>query len=274
MERWAANTLRTLGIILISGFVLLSCAILLLLSLCAYNGGLEGGGRHPEQGPWYIAAAVAVLIAGIWAVAVLARGIVRASVAAAIAVPTGVSESSSVHPATTLPLHLSPAGRKATENLAIAIGAQIAISAATLLLNLHRFWNNNLARIPAHNWTLIWMASFVFYQIPYVILIIALLKRPDRRAFTYSIVVPAILIIQTLFSSSLISYYFIRHPTGIVLLALPFIMNIVILVLAYKAIQQVGLHPQPSSLIVAAIVTFIYFSFMRDPIPFLYRFLQ
>lgn len=272
MERWAANTLRTLGIILISGFVLLSCAILLLLSICAYNGGLESPAKHPEQGPWYIAAAVAVLIAGIWAVAVLARGIVRASAAAAASTP--IPAGSLTHPVPALPLHLSPAGRKATENLVIAIGAQIAIGAATLLLNLHRFWNNNLARIPAHNWTLIWMASFVLYQIPYVILIIALLKRPDRRAFTYSIVVPAILIIQTLFSSSLISYYFIRHPTGIVLLALPFIMDIVILVLAYKAIQQVGLHPQPSSLIVAGIVTFIYFSFMRDPIPFLYRFLR
>ena len=267
MERWAANTLRTLGIILISGFVLLSCAILLLLSLCAYGGGLEGGAKHPEQGPWYIAAAVAVLIGGIWSVAALARGIVQASTA-------GVPPTDSpIHPVPSLPMHLSPAGRKATENLVLAIGAQIAICVAIWLLNLHRF-SQNLLHIPGRNWIVLLTASFALYQIPYIILIIALLKRPDRRAFTYSIAVPAILIFQTLYSSSLLSYYFIRQPTGIVLLALPFIMDIVILVLAYKAIQQVGLHPQPSSLIVAAIVTFIYFSFMRDPIPFLYRFMR
>lgn len=275
MERWAANTLRTLGIVLISGFVMLSCAFLLLLSMCAYQGNF-GGERHPEQGPWYIAAAAAVLIVGIWAVAVLARGIMRASAAAAVAPALALdsaTQTAGTHPAASVPLHLSPVGRKAIENLVIAIAAQLAITAAVWLLNLHRL-SPNLTRIPAYHWTLILTFSFVLCQIPYVILIIALVKRPDRRAFTYSIAVPAILILQTLFSSSLVSYYLIRHPEGIILLAIPFIMDIVVLVLAYKAIQHVGLHPQPSSLIVAAVVTFIYFSIMRDPIPFLYRFVR
>lgn len=269
MERWAANTLRTLGIILISGFVMLSCAFLLLLSMCAYQGNF-GGGRHPEQGPWYIAAAAAVLIVGIWAVAVLARGIMRASAAAVVA-SAETPEMAITPPAIAVPLHLSPSGRKATENLVIAIGAQVAIGIAILLLN-QRMFSRNPIGLPGHSWTLILLLSLALYRIPYVILIVALLKRPDRRAFTYSIVVPAILIMQTLFSSSLVGYYFVRHPTGFVLLALPFVMNIVILVLAYKAIQQVGLHPQPSSLIVAAIVTFIYFSFIHGSTPLLYRF--
>ena len=269
MERWAANTLRTLGIILISGFVLLGCAFLLLLSLCAYNGGLEGGARHPEQGPLYIAAAVAVLISGIWAVAVLGRGIARASSAAITRTPAG--SLSDLVP--NVPLHLSPAGRKATENLVLAMGAQVAMAVAIWLLNQRIFWNN-AARTPGHNWTLILMASFVLYQVPYVVLIAALVKRPDRRAFTYAIAVPAILIMQTLFSSSLIGYYFVRHPAGLVLLALPFIMDIVILVLAFKAIQQVGLRPEPASLIVAAIVTFLYFSLIHGITPFLYRFVR
>lgn len=271
MERWAANTLRTLGIILISGFVLLSCAILLLLSICAYNGGLESPVRHPEQGPWYIGAALAVLIGGIWAVAVLARGIMRAS--AAIAVPAGMAESSSVHPVPNLPLHLSPAGRKAIENVVVAMGAQVAIGIATLLLNQRMFFQNPIA-LPGHSWALILISAFAFYQIPYVILIIALLKKPDRRAFTYSIAVPAILVMQTMFGSSLVGYYFMRHPAGLVLLALPFFMHILILVLAYKAIQVVGLHPQPSSLIVAGVVMFLYFSLFHGLTPFLYRFVR
>ena len=60
MERWAANTLRTLGIILTAGFVLLTSLFLLLLSLCAAGGGLSGI-KHPEQVVPYSAAAVAVL---------------------------------------------------------------------------------------------------------------------------------------------------------------------------------------------------------------------
>lgn len=279
MERWAANTLRTVGIILISGFVLLTCALLLLMSMCAYGGGLEGGGGNPQEGAMYIAVAVVVLIGGIWGVAVLARGIARASAAelatptGAMAVQSGAAQSSSAHPGATLPLHLSPAGRKSVENLVLAMGAHIVIGIASLLLNQRMFFQNPIA-LPGHSWALILISAFAFNQIPYVILIIALLKKPDRRAFTYSIAVPAILVMQTMFGSSLLGYFFIRHPAGLALLALPFIMDIVILVLAYKAIQVVGLHPEPSSLIVAGVVTFVYFSFFHGITPFLYRFVR
>ena len=34
MERWAANTLRTVAIILTSGLVIISCLFLILLSMC------------------------------------------------------------------------------------------------------------------------------------------------------------------------------------------------------------------------------------------------
>ena len=48
---------------------------------------------------------------------------------------------------------------------------------------------------------------------------------------------------------------------------------IVILVLAYQAIQQVGIHPEPSSILVAAAVTFAFFSLIHVITPFLYRFM-
>ncbi len=48
MERWAANTLRTLGIILMAGFVLITSLILLMFSMCAAQGDF-GGNKHPEQ---------------------------------------------------------------------------------------------------------------------------------------------------------------------------------------------------------------------------------
>src|ERR1700722_10524844 len=95
MERWAANTLRTLGIILTSGFVLVTSLLLLLLSMCAAQGGF-GGTKHPEQTVPYLAAAVAVLVAGIWFIVWLARGIFRSSAIpelSAAGAPAGVIPS-------------------------------------------------------------------------------------------------------------------------------------------------------------------------------------
>jgi hypothetical protein len=57
-----------------------------------------------------------------------------------------------------------------------------------------------------------------------------------------------------------------------IVLFVPWAIHIVILVLAYQAIQQVGLHPEPVSLIVAAVVTFIFFSLIHAITPLLYRF--
>lgn len=266
MERWAANTLRTLARIFISGFVLLASAFLLLCSLCAYGGGLSGI-KHPEQGPWFIAAAVVVIALGVWANAVIGRRIVRAI--------NGVEASSALPDAGLRPtdrvLHLSPLGRRAIMTVVIALCVRLALAVAGQLLNLTIFWKSP-AGVRFHASAVAVLASSALYQIPYLILIVALLRRPDRRAFAYSIAVPAVLILQGSFGSSLLGYFFIRHPAGIVLLAVPLIMDIVILVLAYKAIQQVGLHPQPSSLVVAAIATFVYFSFIQGLTPVLYRF--
>src|SRR5207248_11508207 len=112
---------------------------------------------------------------------------------------------------------------------------------------------------------------FILYHVPYAILILALLKRTDRLAFTYALALPAIALLQYFFIVGLIGFVFTHHPAGIVLYIVPWIMNIVVLVLAYKAIQVVGLHPAPSSLIVAAVVTFVYFSFIHAITPFMYR---
>ena len=57
-----------------------------------------------------------------------------------------------------------------------------------------------------------------------------------------------------------------------IVLFVPWAIHIVILVLAYQTIQQVGLHPEPSSMIVAAVVMFVFFSLIHVLTPFLYRF--
>ena len=91
MERWAANTLRTLGIILTAGFVLITSLFLVLLSMCAAQGDF-GGNKHPEQVAPYLVAAGLVVILGVLVIVRLARGIFRstATEAAAADVPAGI----------------------------------------------------------------------------------------------------------------------------------------------------------------------------------------
>ncbi len=272
MERWAANTLRTIGIILTAGFVLLGSGFLLLLSMCAAQGNF-GGTKHPEQVVPYLLGAAAVLVLGVWFIVWLARGIFRSL---AVAQPAAAGIPTSILPpaaptATSVPLHLSPLGRKAVDRLVLALGAQIVLSATAWIFNQLHYWSAPRSFAP-HNWTVVLLAPFILYHLPYAILIYVLLKQPDRRAFAYSIAVPSVLILQSLFSLGIVGYYYVHQPIGFLLLAIPWLIHIVILVLAYQAIQQVGLHPEPSSLIVAAIVTFVFFSVIHAITPFLYRF--
>ena len=274
MERWAANTLRTLGIILTAGFVLITSLFLLLLSLCAAQGGIAGY-KHPDQAVAYLAAAVAVIVLGIWLIAWLARGILRSSAMAeplAVGAPAGVlPPTQAISPAPSVPLHLSPLGRKSIDRLVFALIAQIAVSAGAWIFGQLHYWSRPHTFAP-HNWTLVLLAPYVLYHVPYAILTYVLLKRPDRRAFAYSLAVPAVLILQSVFSLGVLGYYYVRQPNGFLLFAVPWLIHIVIIVLAYQAIQQVGLHPPPSSLIVAAVVTFFYFSAIHVITPLLYRF--
>ncbi|MGA2103569.1 MAG: hypothetical protein ABSG34_20820 [Candidatus Sulfotelmatobacter sp.] len=271
MERWAANTLRTLGIILTAGFVLVVGLFLALLSLCAAQGGFAGG-RHPDQAAGYAVGAVLVLIVGIAVISTLARGIFRSAETAAPASSTVSipSLSAETGPQRSFPLHLSPLSRKAIDRLVFALGAQILVSAACWIYGQLHFWTAPRTFQP-HNWTLTLLAPFILYHIPYALLIYALLKRPGRIAFSYSIAVPAVLVLQSLFSLTVVSYYYVHHPAGFALFVIPWALHIVILVLAYQAIQQVGLHPEPSSLIIAAVVAFFFFSVIHIATPFLYR---
>jgi hypothetical protein len=269
MERWAANTLRTLGIILTAGFVLLTSLFLLLLAMCASQGGI-GGTKHPEQVVPYVTAAVVVLLLGIWLIAWLARGILRSKLVAE-PLPAGVAPAAeSVEGHSAVPLHLSPASLRAINLLVLAMAAQIAVSAVVWIINQSAFWRAP-HDIALHNWFVATLVPYILYHVPYAILIYILLKRPDRRAFAYCIAVPAVLVLQSLFSLGLYTHYLAHYQVAFLLLVVPWATHIVILVLAYQAIQQVGIHPQPSSLIVAAIVMFIFFSVIQGATPFLYR---
>jgi hypothetical protein len=271
MERWAANTLRTLGIILTAGFVLVTSLLVILLVICS-------GPSSSTNGPFvvFITIGIVCVVLGVIFIAWLSRRLYL-SLAYLDPLPQGALSGNVLpEPETpaTVPLHLSPLGRKAIDRLVLALGTQIFLSAVALTFNQLHFWSGPriFAPFPLRNWGLVLFGPFVLYHLPYAVLIYALLKRPDRRAFTYSLAVPAILIMQSLLSLGYFSLFARQHPVAMIVLFVPWAIHIVILTLAYQAIQQVGLHPKPSSIMVAAAVTFVFFSLVHVITPFLYRF--
>src|SRR5216684_1773555 len=177
MERWAANTLRSLANILLAGLVLISSLFLLLLSLCSWQGGFSGD-KHPDQALIYLIAAVSVMVVGSLLSGWLARSIIRSSAAdfapPAATFPPGVSApspSAVTRPAArSIPRHFSPLGRKTINRLVFALIAQIVLSAVTWFYNQLHLWTAPRAFAP-HNWTLILLAPFILYHLPYAILI-------------------------------------------------------------------------------------------------------
>ena len=281
MERWAANTLRTLGIVVTTVLVIGGCFFLLLIAwFVVIRGGLTQNARllHPLAGDAFfgaILATIALVTAGIVMIVKLAKGIVRrparSKIFQAAAGPTTVppaaapprlpsSASRSFH------LPLGPVRHQTIDRLVLAVVAQIAISAVTLFqLATHAF-------VP-HNWTLMLLPPFILSEVPYAILIYVLLKRPGRRAFTFLIAMLVMPILETLFNPVLLNSYsqiYRNHAMGSVWLVLSGLIYIVTLVLAYVAIQQTGLWPKFSSVIPATTAMFFYFFFIKAITPYLY----
>ena len=277
MERWAANTLRTLGIILTAGFVLISCLFFFLLTVCAAGPSMGGSPGNPTTAAGFAAVGILIAVAGGCFIAWLARGIFRSQPVPAdiLATPAGSPSVEGTSPPEfkpSIPLHLSPLGQKAVYRLVLVLAAQIAVSVVTWLLSQFRFWTAPRA-FTSHNWILTLIAPYILHQLPYAALIYFLLKRPTRLAFTCAIAIPSVLLLQSFFGLAVITTYYIQHPVGFLLLIIPWSLHIVIIVMAYKAIQQVGLHPEPSSIIVAAIAAWFYFSLIQTITAFLYRFI-
>jgi hypothetical protein len=291
MDRWAANTMRVLGIIILSALVLLAAAAVLLISWCFLVLGAMGQ-QHAQPPPKPgdvtkiigIAAVVAlpaifVIIGGITSVIFLARQIYRSNPAAEASPPLAVAPS---RPALTrvfwppvrrepVPVRLSPTSQKLLDRLVLAMIAQILMSAVGWVYSQIRFWTAPGSLAP-HNWISLLLGPFVLFHVPYALLIYFLLRQPTRRVLTYALAVPAVIIVQSLFSLGRVSAYYVRAAIGFLLLFLPWAMHVIILLLAYRAIRRIGFHPVPSELLIAALFVFVYFSIINALTPVLYRF--
>ena len=102
---------------------------------------------------------------------------------------------------------------------------------------------------------------------PHLVLLYALLRHPGPRAFAYALVIPALHLFFGTFGHSAGIFLLLHSNPGIagpllLLTAAPWLLDIVILYLAWKAIRLTGIQPNSTRLIVAAAVIFIYTSFL------------
>jgi hypothetical protein len=280
MERRPANALRILGIVATVILVIAGCCLLLLIAwLVIIRGGLTRNAMifYPRAANSFVGAllaAIALVTTGVLIIRKLAREMVRQSArslpfattsgsAAASALPRGPS----LRLPGVLPVshRLSPRGRKTIDRLGLALGARIAISAVAFLQVASR------AFVPRH-WTLDLLPGLILSQAPYAILIYALLKRPGRRTFTFLIALLAVPILQALFNPLLFSYVqiYTNRPIGLLWPFFSGLIYVVTLFLAYRAIEQTGLWPTASSVILATVATFFYFFFVAVITPHLY----
>lgn len=284
MDRFAANTLRTLGIIASAICMFLICGVLLLSALCFRAFGSYGGPSHEDPTMMEIAGALfvfalVVLVSGIFAIAGLAKGYLRdperpqqpiqrsrlilpssAEVAAQFKelLPTR-PQPRSIDVAT----HLSPASSTAIQQLALAIAAKIT---AEVLLGIVGWFGAlgvpQAAAFPVYR--IGFMAWGLAAIAPHILLLYALARRPSRTAFAYALIIPSIHILFGLFGHSAFLAFILRagQVTAPLLSVIPWILDILILYLAWKAIRLTGLLPDPPRLIVAAVVIFLYTSIL------------
>ena len=253
MDRASANTLRTLGIVLTSILLIIISAVLLLLSLCLgmLGGWGQSGGHHDPQTVELFYASllglVVVLVVGGAIIGKLARGIVRDTAPG--------PGSAKTHAA--FPLHLSTSSQAAVRRLVLAIAAQLVLGSLTWL------WSLAVALPRYHSLTLAWsfIGSGLLSNAPYIALLIGLVRAPGRRTFAYALAIPAVLTVFGLLGGSSLLLYLTRTQGLMALYSLivPRLLHIVVFYFAWKAIQQIGIHPDPGSLILAAFVTLGYF---------------
>lgn len=297
VDRFAANTLRTLGIVLISIFVIGGSLIVLLFALCF--GVIASSGSGPSQhqaGQWLgltLLVAAVLISVGIFSIAKLSKGIVReipeyaappatipapanASTAVlppAAPVPTPQPEANiGRRPARSVATHLSPSSRAAIQQLSLAIAAKVA---AEVLITLAG-WTFLHHPLPVGTETVRFgiIAWGLAGTAPLLVLLYALLRHPGPRAFAYSMVIPALHLFFGTFGHSAGIFLLFRTNPGIagplfLLTFAPWLLDFLILYLAWKAIRLTGIQPNSTRLIVAAAVIFIYTSLLPVGVFFL-----
>jgi hypothetical protein len=284
MDRFVANTLRTLGLIAVAICVIAVSLGVALLGLCFSILAQADNHNHPSpQSQTYlylgIAAAIGVLMGGIVIIAILARIIFRESNGQdkkqgkltapypLIPPPTPpiVPKLTAPAPPVLQPLtvpdvatHLSPASAATIQQLSAAIVAKIAAEVALGLVGYYGALGSPRAPFPLYQTGfMLWgMAAIA----PHLILLYYLFRKPGRTTFAYALIIPSLHLLLGLIGHSAFLAFILRPGQFLAPLIsiLPWLLDLLILYLAWKAIRQTGIQPDPPRLIVAAAVIFLY----------------
>jgi hypothetical protein len=296
MERRTHNSLRILGVAVTSILVVAACLFLGYIAFfIMLMGGLSRRAQilHPQAANSFFAiilAVIALITGGILIIGRLYTGIVTSRAAPRGQPPEpALSEAEGAVQRIEAPRSVpsfakpqaipqpsgAPAATRATTTpargiiarLILAVIAQIAVSGITLFQVATRPF------VP-RNWTLMLLGPFILFQLPYVLLIYLLLKRPDRRTFTFLIAILAIPILNTLFNPMILVSYrqiYLNESRGLLWLALSGLIYAAILILSYLAIRRTRFRPKLSSVILTTVATFLYFFLVKEITPYLYR---
>jgi hypothetical protein len=132
--------------------------------------------------------------------------------------------------------------------LAVAIAAQIFFGALNSIFALAHLF---VSFVPAH--------------LPFVLLLPCLLRKPGSRSFSFAIAIPCILALPNLLLG-------LGAGGGALTSLATGALNFAILFLAWRATRTIGIRPGLDSILIAAVITFFYFSVIRFMLPFVARF--
>jgi hypothetical protein len=166
--------------------------------------------------------------------------------------------------------HLSPASQAAIQQLALAVSFKITAEVVLGLVG----WYGALGspHAPFALFKLGFLAWGLAAIAPDLALLYSLTRRPGPTAFAYSLVIPALHLLFGLSGHSALLALIPRSGQAAIplLSIIPWILDILVPYLAWKAIRLTGIRPDPTRLITAFIVILIY----RILLPALFVFLN
>ena len=154
--------------------------------------------------------------------------------------------------------HLSPASQTAIQQLAVAIAAKVLAQVALGLVGWHGALRSHGAPFPL--FTFGFLAWGLAALAPHLVLLYGLARWPGPLAFAFALVIPALHILFAIVGRSAFTVFILNsgQVAAPLLSVFPWILDIVILYLALKAIRLTGMRPDPNRLIVASIVIVLY----------------
>src|SRR5437660_1556594 len=235
MQPAGRQALRVLGIVGLSGLLLISCGIFALLAALGLFG--EHGYVHGTAGEQVLISGgfLAILAGSVFGIVRLAKGM-RAESHAVIAVGGGASSGDEIGP---LVIADAPAMEQALVLLRSALGGVIAFSAAGWIFNLSR--NQGSARIG------VGMAiAWALHQIPYAVILWRVRAGYDRAGVGLAISYPcAAVLFASLNIASYLRFYS-HQQTALAISAVAVAIELAVIAAAWQARRQ-GANPDDAA---------------------------